>query len=183
MKTFSSIIAVFLSFLCLAHGDDWQSCSGLTSDMITLTNGDLATACCPSSCGECGSESCGRIGEDENCCVQSIFEQERFCGNDTPPCIISMLGQVPPMPPPADDSQSCSGLTSDMIKLKNGDLADACCPSSCGECGSSGCGRIGQDGNCCVQSIFEQGRFCGEDTPPCIISMLGSVPPMPPRGN
>lgn len=50
----------------------------------------------------------------------------------------------------------------------------ACCPSSCGKCGGSGCGALPGGSSSCCSGAIDKNRSCGMVEPPCIL------PPAPP---
>lgn len=109
---------------------------------------------CPISCGSCGGSDCGeRPRGKANCSVNQIETSGRVCGRDAPPCVIE--GTAPPLAP---GERLCSGS----VKV--------CCPTSCGICTGDGCSdQPGGDDNCCTTAIFNSGRDCHKDEPPCAV--------------
>ncbi|CEM37770.1 unnamed protein product [Vitrella brassicaformis CCMP3155] len=54
---------------------------------------------------------------------------------------------------------------------------NACCPKTCGTCGSNDCEkRRGGPDSCCPAKIVAAGKICGQDTdkPPCLIAVEGA---------
>ena len=56
----------------------------------------FGTACCASSCGECGGGGCSaRPGGSSQCCTSSIIAAARLCDTYDPPCVIRSAWSVP----------------------------------------------------------------------------------------
>lgn len=119
-----------------------------------ICNGNV---CCLSSCGTCGGTGCGfRPGGPVGCCGNIIGRTNRDCARDSAPCIIH---SSPPTNVPSTNSDPPDAICHDTV----------CCLRSCGICAGEGCDRRpgGHEG-CCRKVIEKSGRYCSQDSPPCI---------------
>ena len=107
-------------------------------------------ACCRSSCGTCGGTGCGsRAGGADNCCVGRITANDLSCGSNPAGCM-------------ATDPVCAYGI----LRPDTG----ACCLSSCGTCGSTGCsGLPGGANGCCTSHISANNLSCSVQAAPCMV--------------
>eukprot|EP00752_Nemacystus_decipiens_P011654 g10344.t1 len=137
------------------------------------------TACCPTSCGECGGDGCSeRDGGDEfsgrlACCRGAVLSLGRVCSDTVgAPCEVSEEDSTDPVNSTTDssdtgdsiDSTTESSTDDDESECSNGlpgyETNDVCCPLSCGECGGIGCSGRGE--GCCTSEVQESGNLCSE---------------------
>eukprot|EP00903_Cladosiphon_okamuranus_P016837 g15527.t1 len=123
---------------------------------VESSNGDV---CCVASCGICGGPGCSSRGPAEDCCESTIEDFGEPCSSTgAAPCYI---GDVP-APGPVCPSVNIPGIESSS--------GEACCLSSCGQCGGEDCATAGSPSDCCEEDIVEFGDPCSEtNEAPCFI--------------
>ncbi|CAN0452723.1 unnamed protein product, partial [Ectocarpus sp. 12 AP-2014] len=161
-----------------------------------------ANTCCPLGCAICVGIGCGDQhisyvfpGElpwsttapegsaTQDFCCQSAFRDVGECGVDgaEPPCMIpAVVETLPPRDVPDD--------TCGVVGIQGIRTGDKCCPSGCGQCGSTGCGSIDMGyitpyldhepasnatsaSYCCTSSFTVKSPTCGDGvSPPCLIA-------------
>ena len=163
---------VFICCVCtqLTFADNPDPTPDPNCDTGIAKAGSLGTACCPDECGACGGATgiaCGlRPGGSDDCCYGGqgnggIFDHDRYCDEVGPPCIVRF-------------DPFCENPATGILKInapQNGGGA-ACCPATCGICGSqSGLACSGQPGgaqNCCFGAVSTNGLSCEFNPPPCV---------------
>ena len=80
------------------------------------------------------------------------------CDYNVAPCAVTVITTESPSDPDCSDGLiSASGL--------------ACCPTTCGQCGGSGCGSApGGSSDCCGSGVTNSGIYCDDNVAPCIIT-------------
>lgn len=85
---------------------------------------------------------------------------------------------VPSVTPSPSSSPTDDAPTSDPFCLLGKKSGTACCPQKCTQCGGSGCGTAGPNGEtCCSGKIKEEMPPCTVALPPCVI--VDVTPPSP----
>ncbi|KAG5180974.1 glycoside hydrolase superfamily [Tribonema minus] len=145
------------------------------------------TACCPGTCGKCGSGDAlhGLLrGAKKECFEEAVRSLPRPCDQYDPPCYMPAApavepgDEVPDETPDTSYSYDTTGTTADAPNSDpycvDGIVANSgsiCCDRGCTLCGKPNCSTdaLGAD-KCCGAKIKKSKLSCDKHTAPCAVN-------------